>query len=198
MKKKLLFILWVDIRQKYCNILMADHFFKVHLFWLFLACIAYPNYKISWQKIEPYEKKCNSYIISQYTPKILWYTATRAFFQWAPLLAVISMQHYPCTYSFTAKITLHGREMYPLYNAPINTKYTVMYCNYSIILKSTPSGCIQHAKPLLTPKFQSYDYITWKENVFFMLYANIHQLYCHILQTEILFYSAPLLATFSS
>ena len=77
--------------------------------------------------------------------------------------------------------------MYPLYNAPINTKYTVMYCNYSIILKSTPSGCIQHAKPLLTPKFQSYDYITWKKNEFFMLYANIHQLYCNRMQPENLF-----------
>ena len=78
--------------------------------------------------------------------------------------------------------------MYPLYNAPINTKYTVMYCNYSIILKSTPSGCIQHAKPLLTPKFQSYDYITWKKNEFFMLYANIHQLYCNRMQPENFFY----------
>ena len=78
--------------------------------------------------------------------------------------------------------------MYPLYNAPINTKYTVMYCNYSIILKSTPSGCIQHAKPLLTPKFQSYGYITWKKNEFFILYANIHQLYCNRMQPENFFY----------
>ena len=78
--------------------------------------------------------------------------------------------------------------MYPLYNAPINTKYTVMYCNYSIILKSTPSGCIQHAKPLLTPKFQSYDYITWKK-MNFLYYTPIYTNYTVIECNQKIFFT---------